>query len=258
MPPKVNFHWLSEAWALFMAQAGVWIGATALIPALAVVCGGVMFFGGLALGAFSPNTGHADSTGFFVSVVVLISVSVLAFLYGTLFLSCGLHLMAVKQVRGRPIAFRDVFTGRSLFWRMLLFNAAYGLVTTVGTLLCVLPGLYAGGVLLAAPALVADGAGVREAFAKSHAATTGDWLNATLLFFVLQLIVSVGASVGVGLLIALPLCWLVSALAHRDLIETPQPPALSAPAAPGDWPPPPAFSSPDDSRPAGINAPTRE
>ena len=73
-------------------------------------------------GSVVPSAGRDGSTGFVVGVVVLISVCVLAFLYGTLFLSCGLHLMAVKQVRGEPIVFRDVFTGGPLFWRMLFFN----------------------------------------------------------------------------------------------------------------------------------------
>src|SRR6185437_9431431 len=133
-----------------------------------------------------------------------------------------------------------VFSGGRFFWRMAGFNVVYGLATTVGFLVCLLPGLYAGGVLLAAPALVAAGAGVSEACSRSYKATQGDWLNAALLFVVLQVILSIGASVGIGILVALPLYWLVSALAYRDLIEVPQAAFRSALAPADVWPPPPA------------------
>lgn len=252
MPPKINFSWLSEAWQLFSAQAGVWIGATALLPALAFAGWAILAFGGFGLGVFSPSSGSSGTTGFVVSLVVLVCVVVLAIMYGALFLSCGLHVMAVKQVRGETIAFQDVFTGGRIFWRMALFNMAYGAATTVGALLCLLPGLYAAGVWLAAPSLVAAGARVSEAFSRSHAATKGDWLNAVLLYVVLQIILSVGTSVGVGILVALPLYWLVSALAYRDLIESPLGTAWSAPAPPAAWSPPPdVWPPPPTYDPAG-------
>lgn len=220
-PGRINYHWLAEAWALFAAQAGVWIGATAML--LAVVAVGLVLLVGatFVLAAFAPASGSSrailSSPAGWVWLVA-VSVITLALLYGAWFITCGLHVMAVKQVRGEPIGFRDVFTGRSVFWRMVGFNVLFGFVFTVGTVLCVIPGLVLGGLLLPASSLVAEGESVSAAFSRSIDATKHDWLNATLLFIILQVILSLGMSLGIGFLVVMPLYWLVSALACRDLI----------------------------------------
>ena len=162
-----------------------------------------------------------------------------AFFYG------GVYRMAVKQVRGEPISFGDIFSGGPTFLPMLGFNIVYGLASGIGLLFCLVPGFLIMGLLLAGPALVTDGAGVGGAISRSNDGMKVDMWNAAAFVFVMGLILVVSAvPCGLGLFVTVPMYWLISALAYRDMIGIP---GLAAPAGPsygapqpGVWPPPPS------------------
>ena len=193
-----------------------------------------------------------------------------AYLYG------GLFRMAVQQVRGLPIEVRDVFRGGPLFGRMLgaiflLGSGAYGLEA-----LCMAPfglviwqhgpaaamigsGILAfvlvfglllvfSGMLLPSFALMADGDGVITALKRSLRAMKNAWPAAAGFVFVLGILVYASEiPCGLGLLATIPMFFLITALAYRDMLGMPNmaaPPAPAyAPAQAGVWPPPPTTSS---------------
>jgi hypothetical protein len=199
-----------------------------------------------------------------------------AYLYG------GLFRMAVQQVRGLPIELRDIFRGGPLFGRMLgaiflLGFGAYGLeavcmapfgltlwqhgpvAAMVGTgilafVLVIGLMLVFSGMLLPSFALMADGDGVLTALKRSLRAMKSQWPAAAGFVFVL--IVLVYASeipCGLGLLATIPMFFLITALAYRDMIGMPNMAPLPAPfyaqAAAGVWPPPPTAAPQDPNRP---------
>jgi uncharacterized membrane protein len=57
----------------------------------------------------------------------------------------GLYALYLKKIRGQPAQFGDVFIGFSMaFVPLMLAHVVSGLLTVVGTLLCLLPGIYLG------------------------------------------------------------------------------------------------------------------
>ena len=71
----------------------------------------------------------------------------------------------------------------------------------------------------------------------------GRWLSAAALVFVMGLLLTLSSLVVVGLLVTVPMFFLLSALAYRDMIGMPGMvlPALPSydPPQAGVWPPPP-------------------
>lgn len=290
-PARVNFGWITESWQLFMAQSGIWIVATlALIgPSLLLAAAFyVYFFVSMFPGGFPPHApvpGAAlpastpppaftpGNIGKMVTLEIgvgLVMAVYSAFLYG------GVLRMAVRQVRGLPLTYRDIFAGGPLFGRMLgamflvglgsyaleiiCVGPGYGMLflraNLVGTVVaiilgfllvfCLLPVVW--GLLLPAFALMADGVPVIPALRRSVQAMKGNWLSAAGFVLVLGLLVYVSEfACGVGLLATIPMIFLTTALAYRDMAGMPDvlpPPSPYYPAAaPGVWPPPPSQSA---------------
>ena len=288
-PPvnRVDFGWITQAWQFFMAQAGVWVVATLALIGPAVVVGiafyiymlAAMFPGGFpphapapgaALPAPAPPVIFAPgNAGKIVTVefaVIFVFSLYSAFLYG------GMFRMAVRQVRGLALTFRDIFRGGPLFGRMLgamflLYFASYALeaiglgpgyflllrhAPTAATVVAFLVGglvwlgsaLVLPALLLPACALMADGVRLFPALRRSVQAMKSHWLPAAGFVFVLGLLfyASYFACL-IGMLVTTPMIFLVTALTYRDLAGMPDvlPPSAPyyAPAAPGVWPPPP-------------------
>ena len=288
-PPakRVEFGWITESWNFFMAHAGVWIVATLALFGPSVVVGGAFYvylFASMFPGGFPPHTpppgtalpaptppaifapGNAGKTLVIEFAVLFVFSLYSAFLYG------GMFRMAVRQVRGFALTYRDIFAGGPLFGRMLGAMFLLGFATYALEAICVGPGylmlwLHANpvgaavaiglgflllfcllpmftGLLLPLFALMADGVRVFPALRRSVQAMKAHWLPAAGFVFVMGLLVYASEiPCGLGLLATIPMVFLVTALAYRDLAGMPDilpPPApYHPPAAPGVWPPPP-------------------
>lgn len=289
-PGRVNFGWIGESWNLFLAQAGIWVVAMLVYLAVPTALFG-LFFGWVMLtmgpNAFAPSPQTLPPPGKPITslhtllgmppqmttiLIGEIAIGLLILLY-TAFLYGGLLRMAVRQVRGLPIRYPDIFSGGPLFGRMLgamilLGLAGYGveMLTEVPAflllwlrpkeivavilafvfafvlILCLF--LILSALLLPAFALMADGVGVFDALRRSIRAMKAQWLPATGFVLVLGLLVYASEiPCGLGLLATIPMMFLVCALAYRDLagmpdVLPPPAPAYGVPS-PGVWPPPP-------------------
>ena len=264
-PGRVNFGWIGESFNLFKANPSVWLVA-ALMALLPVLVGFVI---GGALGAASVLHPSATGTnpfgggtnpfgggaGAFASPLppaLNFGIRVVTALY-TAWLYSGIFQVAVKQVRGEMISTGDIFSGGPMVWRMLGFNIIYGLAVFIGTLFCFVPGFLLGGLLFPGYALIADGESVGNAVSRSFDAMKQDMWNAAAFVLIMGLLVAVSIiPCGLGLFVTLPMFFLTSALAYRDMVGMPGTgpamPGYSAPygtqpgvwpTAPGAWPPPP-------------------
>lgn len=259
---KVNLGgWISEAWELFKANAGIWIvAALALILVPQVVNFVVGLLGGAAssvsqpapsrypagfpggYGAGSNPMGSILGTGVSLGLqlaTMAFDLAWRAFLYG------GVYRMAVKQVRGEPITFGDIFAGGQCFFPMLLFEIIYGLATLVGLLLCIVPCFLVTGLLFPCYALIADGVPLGEALSRSVDGMKRDlWGAAGFIFVMGLLILASFFAFCLGEFVTIPMSWLVAAIAYRDMIGMPGRVAAGAGAfgtpVPGVWPPPPS------------------
>lgn len=285
-PPagRVNFGWITESWQFFMAQTGIWVVATLALLGPSMILGiafSVYLMASIPPSAFTPPAPGAPpappavpsifAPGNFEKLLILeLGVGLLLSLYFA-FLYGGLFRMAVRQVRGLALTYRDIFAGGPLFGRMLGAMFLLGFGTYALEAICLGPGFLLirhastattviafvlGGVvwlsligvlpalLLPAFALMADGVPVFAALRRSVRAMKGNWLPATGFVFVLGLLVYASEiPCGLGLLATIPMIFLVTALAYRDMAGMPDvlpPPSPNySPAAPGVWPPPP-------------------
>ncbi len=259
-PGKVNFGWISEAFSLFQANIGVWIiaGLLSLVPLVfAFVIGAIAGASGAATtsayqGVPSTNPGaeFAQRLGGGGNPAVSLLIQIVAVVYRA-WLYGGVYRAAVKQVRGESISTADLFAGGSTILPMLIYNIVYSLAVGIGSVLCVVPGLLALGLLFPGFALIADGENFGNALSRSIDGMKKDMWMAAAFAFVMGLLIAVSAiPCGLGLFVTVPMFYLVGALAYRDMIGMPTgaggfgQPGFGAPAAPGVWPPAPSAVPP--------------
>jgi hypothetical protein len=210
---QVNFDVLGPAWKLFQQEAATWL-LTALI--LMAVSGIV----GVALSIVVPIVG-----GFVGSIPGMV-------------LSVGAFRMALKQIRGAKIAVGDVFDISDVIAPAIVAALLWSIATSIGFVLCILPGLVLVGLLLFTFPLIADRRmdGI-EAMKLSVETLKDEWLMAAVFSLVLGLIATVGLlACGVGILVAGPVILLAEALLYRAYF----PEAAAAPAASPAPPEPPS------------------
>lgn len=283
-PARVNFGWIGEAFELYKGNIGVWIVATlmAFVPTIVgAVIGGIF---GAATAAQHPSGGQppfeSSPTPFGgqqnqltggLPPPLYLGIQVAAALYSA-WLSGGLYGTAVKQVRGEAVSVNDIFSGGPLIWKMLGFNIVYGLAVGLGWCFCFVPGFLLSGLLFPAYALIADGETVGNAMTRSFEAMKRDMWNAGAFILVMGLVVLAGIiPCFVGLFVTIPMLYLATALAYRDMIGMPGavsttgaygvPPGYGATQS-GVWPPPPearppAFGQPPSSDPSSFSPPRR-
>ena len=265
-------------------------------------------FGGQGRGGF--GTGGLVP-GLPVAMIIFIAAFVLVYsVFYAPFIYSGVYRMATRQVRGESIGIGDIFGGASMTLKMLGFQIILGLIVFVLNVAFIIPlsllhvmslsTLYqpnsgatgmpnVSGILISngvqlfdwllfsilflpGYALVADGQGVFSAIKRSISAMKTQVLPTAGIFAVFVLLWLVSAvTCGLGLLVTVPMFWLLSALAYRDVIGMPGavsttgaygvPPGYGA-AQSGVWPPPPearppAFGQPPSSDPASFSPPRR-
>ena len=263
---RVNFGWIGEAFELYKANFAVWIVAALMLLVVPAVVGGII--GGIygAMTALHPPTGNAPpsyppapfgtnqygranplANGLPLGLNIAIQVASLvyqAYLYG------GIYRVAIKQVRGEMTSVGDLFSGGPLLLNMLGFQLIYLVLVFVGTLLCIVPGFLAAGLLFPAYALIADGEGTLTAISRSVDVMKRDMWNAAAFALVMSLLVIASyLAFCLGEFITFPMFWITAVLAYRDMIGMPGIAAASPYGAapygaspgytPGVWPPPP-------------------
>ena len=250
LPGRVNWGWFSESFNIFSRASGIWIGAVLIYSAIYLTVAFV-------LGALFPDTkaaaspsglnddrGISDTGSAIFMLICWIVVS---------FQSAGFYRVAVKQVRGEPVVFADMFSGAPYFGNMLLLWLIAGLMTTAGVFLFCVGMFVAAAFLLPSAAIVADGEGALPAISRSMGAMKQDWLMASLFAFVWYLLIAVsGLPCGLGYLVTMPMACITSALAYRDMGNMPgisMQAVTFAQPTPGTWPPAPGQSSPYGQQP---------
>lgn len=212
----VNFGWLGESWRLFSENAAIWVSAVIIaVFAPLVFTGAVMFLSKFAHHATATNTG--------IDPGLQLGLGVLNAIYSAFILG-GVGQMAVKQVSLRPITFRDIFSGAPVFGNMLLFTIASSVLLFIGVVPFIgIGSIFVAAMLLPAFAMVADGKPVGSVMALSFKSMLRDRGVAMAFIFVIALTLTVTSFTVIGPLITLPMCWLISALAYRDVVGIAQP-----------------------------------
>jgi uncharacterized membrane protein len=254
----VRFEVIGEAWRLFSANMANWV-ISLLVMLIVIgavyVIGMLILFPMLGLGAMMGMAGGegAAAAGSLIGMMIgiLLMMVLMAAVYG--FLGAGLFRMAVSEVRGRKAQVGDLFAATDVIVPMILAAVLIGILTTIGSWLCIIPAFIVGGMtMLTYPLIVDQKMGVVDALTTSFNTLKRDILMATLLYLVLIILAAVGGMLcGIGALFTTPLIFLSIALVYRDFF--PEQFAATGPLDP--MAPPPAGPPPAAPPPAGPSQP---
>ena len=180
---------LSRGWALVRDHMPVLVGATAL--------------------------------GWLVTVG-LAFVPVLGWIVGFVLLG-GLDYMFIRRIRGEDVQVGDVFAGFNLaFLDLTMAGLVKWLLTSLGLILCILPGIYlAVGYVFALPLVVDKKMEFWTAMEVSRRVVHEHWWSAFALVIVLALVAFAGFLLcGVGALISVPVASAALMYVYEDLFGT--------------------------------------
>jgi hypothetical protein len=253
---RIRFDVIGEAWSLFQQQMGVWIGAMVVMMLAVGVIYGIMMVMLMPLMAAGGgrNSQPNPMIFLFLPVIYLLMFAVMAVLSG------GMYRMAIKQVRGETPVVGDVFSAVDVFPSLLGVMILTAIGTGLGAMLCVVPGLLVGGMLMFALPLVVDKRmGAMEAVSTSWEALKPEMVMAAVFLIVIQLVAGLGAILcGVGALFTAPLAPLSIALLYRDFFMGPTgmgPGGTGAPLGPYTPQPTAPIPEPGSDMPRSSNMP---
>jgi hypothetical protein len=213
--PNVRLgEWISEGWDLFTKQWQTWV----LIVLTFVVISVVVMIPGAML-AELVDAGREDAEGPSAAGMLLSFLGNILSLIISNFLLAGGFRAAFKQLRGEQISVGDLFSASDVFMWLVPAQLLISLITTIGIVLCVVPGLIANGLLFfSVPLIVAAGLGPFEAMQRSFETTKQNILMFTLFPIVIGFLAAIGLlGCGIGVLATAPLYFTITAVAYRDI-----------------------------------------
>jgi len=188
---------LSRGWALVRDNMGVFIGASAL---------GWLITIGIS---FVPIVGWAVG-------IVLIG---------------GLDYMFIRRIRGETVQLGDVFAGFNIAGMQLaLAGLIKAVLTSIGFMLCILPGIYLGvGYVFALPLIVDKKMEFWTAMEVSRRVVHQHWWSTFALVIVLAIVACLGAlACIVGLFVTIPIASAALIFVYEDLFGPGKPDAAVA------------------------------
>jgi len=209
--PTIRFNVIGKAWRLYKRHAPVWSLATLIMMAAYCFVSGplIAFLGGgkpFGPGGFRLFVPASGALQFLVSTVV------------TGFLVGGMIRMASNQIRGRTPQIEDLFSIGERWFDLLLVSVLMGVATTVGYMLCAIPGFIVSGLsMLAIPLVVEGRLPATGALIQSWEALKSQWLTAAVFHLVLILVTASGSLLCcIGILLTGPIYSLAIALLYND------------------------------------------
>ncbi|MFO1500354.1 MAG: GYF domain-containing protein [Verrucomicrobiota bacterium] len=206
---------LSRSWQLFTDNAGVLIGATAVFMVVVAIVNQIIglltreMFRSLMVGHIQPGA---------VIGLVLFNIPEMA-LSGILM--GGMYGLLLKLARGQPAGVGDIFAGfRTVPLQLALGGIVVQLLTFIGLLACIAPGIYLSVAwIFTIPLIVDRGLDFWTAMETSRKAVTGYWVLTFCLVLVVALIGVAGViACCVGILVALPVGLGAVIFAYEDLL----------------------------------------
>jgi uncharacterized membrane protein len=160
--------------------------------------------------------------------VGLAFVPVLGWIVGFVLLG-GLDYMFLRRIRGEDVQIGDVFAGFNLaLLDLTMTGLVKWLLTSLGFILCVLPGIYlAVGYVFALPLAIDKKMEFWTAMEVSRRVVHEHWWSVFALLIVLILVVLAGFLLcGIGELLTIPLATAALMYVYEDLFGTPATPVI--------------------------------
>ncbi len=135
-------------------------------------------------------------------------------------LTAGYYFVAFQIARNRDAVFGDFFQGFNKFLPIFLTSLVSTILTAIGFVLLLLPGIYlAVAYLFAQPLVIDKNADFWQAMETSRKLITKKWFSFFGLLLLIFLLNLGGAMLlGIGLLVTIPLSVCIIAAAYEDIV----------------------------------------
>ncbi len=135
-------------------------------------------------------------------------------------LQVGLFIVIFSKMRGNPVNIGDIAKGFNFFVAAVLSNILIGVFSTIGFLLCIIPGIIVVALYIFTPAFIAEkNLDFWEAMEASRNLAKEHLFEMVLFVIILGLINIAGFLLcGVGLLFTLPLTYAATAIGYDELV----------------------------------------
>jgi hypothetical protein len=192
----------------------------------------------------SSGSGSDSGTASDAGILMCVIGMALSLVFLNFCVVCCSTGIALRQVRGEHVRPADIFAGMNRWIAVAILNILLALILAAGSLVLGLGFFVACGFLMPAFGMVSDGESPLKGIFKSFRLMKSDWIQASLFSFVFALISVLlsAATFGLGLLVVLPMVYIISAIALRDGTSVPRRFDLEQPSrwVQGVWPPAPA------------------
>lgn len=188
---KEGFRRIEGVKGTFVAAFGVYVAVAIILQ--------------IILGIFFPSPpSPAEPNLLNQQIITILSYPVL------MPLMVGIIMLAINYSRGENIEFKSIFNYYHLMGKLALAGIFIYVMTIIGFVLLVLPGIYLSIAYVFTLPLIADkGMDVWEAMELSRKTVTKHWFKVFGLLFLLGLFFLVGAiPFGIGLIWAIPLMFI--------------------------------------------------
>ena len=203
---------IADAWRIYTERIGLLTGSFIAIWVLTVVTG-IIGWAPIAVAEllFDQDEWIGAAIAGILGAILLVAATAFAF-----HLQAGYLRLQLKVAREEPADFSEVFTGGRFILRMAINSIVYGLIVSVGTMLCLVPGILLAFIFwpFAHVLVDTDPPGLNS---LSHAKrmTDGNWGPLFIVFIVAGASILAGyCACGIGLIISMPYVNLLYAVAY--------------------------------------------
>ncbi|UZQ54620.1 hypothetical protein OOK60_00650 [Trichothermofontia sichuanensis B231] len=195
--------YISRGWRMLKSNLGLMVAYTVLLTVISGIVGTIDT-------SLAGDDEGVRSTG-------------ISFLFNLLVappLWAGLYLSAFKSLNNRQLEFSDFFKGFQFFAPLVLANLIIGIFIVIGTIFCVIPGIYLGvAYLLTIPLILDRNMGFWEAMETSRKVVTKNWFS-WFVFGLLMFAINLGGLIAciVGLFFTIPLTYCMWIAAYEDVV----------------------------------------
>ena len=151
-------------------------------------------------------------------VMSLLSSMVPIIIQGPLF--AGFHIFCMKKMMGRNAEFADLFKGFNYFVPTLVASLLISLFVSIGTLLCIIPGLVVAAMYKFTFLFIVDKRmDFWPAMQSSHNIAKGDYFGFTMFVLLMVLIDILGVICCIlGVFVAVPVCMAAITVAYKEIV----------------------------------------
>lgn len=208
----VSLDVIGEAWKLVQPALGQWVLAVLIVGAISF---GVNLVMGLLQAPFAPKNGQSPGGAFYMIQFV---AQVVGFVVQTT-AAAALFKMAISHIRTGQANLNEMFSVTNILGSILLGALLSSLITGVGILLCIIPGIIAAlGLSMTQPLIVDQGLAPVDALKRSWEVMKPHLGSLFVLGLVLGLLNMAGViACCVGLFVTYPISIVAMALVYRDM-----------------------------------------